>query len=117
MKFTRTTPLPGGQVTPGFNAWLAELAGWMPPALLDRLARAYGTRLDRILDGVESISQLGRHFGAGLYEAEVRYLVDHEFARTAEDILWRRTKLGLALGKKQQADLARWLGTQPTAAG
>ncbi len=113
MKFTRTSPLPGGSVSPGFNAWLAELATWMPSDLLGRLTRAYGTRLDRILDGVDSVAQLGRHFGGGLHEAEIRYLIDHEFARTAEDILWRRTKLGLALTAKEQAELVGWLAAQP----
>lgn len=104
-KFTATTPLPGGGITPGFNAWCDELAGWMPADLLNRLATAYGTRLDRLLDGVESMAQLGRHFGAGLYEAEVRYLLDNEFARTAEDILWRRTKLGLRMTKAERSKL------------
>jgi len=109
-KFTATSPLPGGQVTPGFNAWLAELAGFVPLPVLERLSRAYGTRLDRIFDGVERIDQLGRHFGAGLYEREVRYLLDTEFARTAEDIIWRRTKLGLQMSAAEQAALARFIG-------
>ena len=109
-KFTATSPLPGGQVTPGFNAWLAELAGFVPLPLLERLSRAYGTRLDRIFDGVERMDQLGRHFGAGLYEREVRYLLDTEFARTAEDILWRRTKLGLEMSAAEQAALTDFVG-------
>ena len=54
---------------------------------------------------------MGRHFGADLYEAEVRYLMTHEWARTAEDILWRRTKLGLVLTPTEQAALAEWLET------
>lgn len=109
LKFTATSPLPGGQITPGFNEWLAQLAEWLPADLLDRLARAYGTRLDRLLDGVDSLKDMGRHFGAGLYEAEVRYLIDHEWARTAEDILWRRTKLGLAFTPAETKALAKWL--------
>ena len=109
-KFTATSPLPGGHIMPGFNAWLEELGAWMPGPLLERLARAYGTRLDRLLDGVDSIGQLGRHFGGGLYEAEVRYLREHEFARTADDILWRRTKLGLRMTAQEQEGLRRYLG-------
>ncbi len=109
LKFTTTSPLPGGQIMPGFNAWLVELAQWMPAPMLDRLSRAYGTRLDRILDNVDSLADMGRHFGADLYEAEVRYLVTHEWARTAEDILWRRSKLGLVLTPKEQAALTKWL--------
>ena len=110
IKFTATSPLPGGEVTPGFNAWLEELARWMPEPLLGRLSRAYGTRLDRIVDGAGSVAGLGRHFGGGLYEAEVRYLTEHEFARTAEDILWRRTKLGLSLTAAEQRALSDHVG-------
>ena len=75
----------------------------------DRLSRAYGTRLDRLLDGVESVADLGRHFGAGLYERELRYLVEQEFARSAEDVLWRRTKLGLRMNAAEQQALAAFL--------
>jgi glycerol-3-phosphate dehydrogenase len=110
LKFTRTTPLPGGDVDAGFNAWLADLATWMPTPLLERLSRAYGTRLQDLLDGVETLEALGRDFGAGLYEKEVRYLVDAEFARTAEDILWRRTKLGLVMSPEEKAALAEYIG-------
>jgi glycerol-3-phosphate dehydrogenase len=111
LKFTATSPLPGGLVTHGFNTWLAELGEWMTPLLLQRLSRAYGTRLDRLLDRVNSIDDLGRHFGGGLYETEVRYLVESEFARTADDVLWRRTKLGLTLSPAEQAELRDYLET------
>jgi glycerol-3-phosphate dehydrogenase len=117
MKFTRTAALPGGDIAPGFNDRLAELSQWVPAPLLSRLARSYGTRLERILDGASATADLGRHFGAGLHEAEVRYLVQSEFARTADDILWRRSKLGLAMTKSEQAALAKWLGTQASSDG
>ncbi|MDQ8757314.1 glycerol-3-phosphate dehydrogenase [Sphingosinicella sp. LHD-64] len=109
LKFTATSALPGGHIMPGFNAWLDELAAWMPAPMLDRLARAYGTRLDRVLDRVESLRDMGRYFGADLYEAEVHYLMTHEWARTAEDILWRRTKLGLKLTAAEHKALATWV--------
>ena len=109
-KFTRTTPLPGGDVNAGFNAWLADLAEWIPEPVLQRLSRAYGTRLQDLLDGAQSLKALGRDFGSGLYEKEVRYLVDVEFARTADDILWRRTKLGLVMPPEAQAALREHLG-------
>ena len=102
---TAATPLPGGDLGPGFDARKAALARWLPADLLERMAGAYGTRLDRIVGEAGSIEQLGRPFGAGLYEAEVRYLIDQEFARTADDILWRRSKLGLSLTAAQQAAL------------
>jgi glycerol-3-phosphate dehydrogenase len=109
LKFTATTPLPGGDLTGAFNQRLAALAAWLPAPLLARLAEAYGTRIDRVLGGATSLRQLGRHFGGGLYEAEVAYLRDTEFARTAEDVLWRRTKLGLEVDARAQAALARYL--------
>ena len=70
-----------------------------------RLARNYGTRIEGILAGTTSLSELGHHFGADLYEAEVRYLMQHEWAMTAEDVLWRRSKLGLQLTMEERADV------------
>jgi glycerol-3-phosphate dehydrogenase len=110
LKFTRSTSLPGGNISAASNARLDALTAWLPPALLGRLARAYGTRIDVVIGDADAISDLGRHFGAGLYEREVRYLVATEFARTAEDILWRRTKLGLELTPAEVAGLEQWLG-------
>jgi glycerol-3-phosphate dehydrogenase len=116
LKFTALAPLPGGNVTAAFNRRLEDLAAWLPAPLLSRLASAYGTRIDSLLGDAESLADLGRHFGAGLYEAEVRYLRDVEFARTADDILWRRTKLGLAMSKAEAAGLAKWMiGTRAEA--
>jgi len=109
LKFTATSPLPGGAIDAAFNASLAALARWMPEPLVLRLARTYGTRLERVLDGAGSMEDLGRHFGAGLHEREVRYLIDTEFARTAEDIVWRRTKLGLEMTRQEQKALAAWM--------
>lgn len=109
LKFTRTTPLPGGDLDPGFLAWL-ETLDWLPSDLLARLSRAYGTRLAGLVGEARSVAGLGRHFGAGLYEAEVRYLVEKEFARTAGDVLWRRTKLGLRLSEAEAKALERYLG-------
>ncbi|MEA3029861.1 MAG: glycerol-3-phosphate dehydrogenase [Sphingomonadales bacterium] len=117
LKFTALAPLPGGNVTAAFNQRLDALAAWLPAPLLRRLASAYGTRIDGLLGDADKLAGLGRHFGAGLYEAEVRYLIDVEFARTAEDILWRRTKLGLAMTKAEQAGLARWLKALPLDGG
>ena len=109
LKFTRTSALPGGDLLPPFLGWI-ETLGWMAPELLARLARAYGTRLRDLIGDAGSMADLGRHFGAGLYEREVRYLRDKEFARTADDILWRRTKLGLRLTGAEAKALDRYLG-------
>ena len=70
-----------------------------------RLVRTYGTDAAKLLEGATSKEDLGEDFGATLTEAEVDWLFDHEFAQTAEDILWRRTKLGLRLSPSE----ADWL--------
>jgi len=112
LRFTATSTLPGGNVSAAFNAYRAELSAWLPPPLLDRMSRAYGTRLERVLEGAASLTDLGRHFGAGLYEREVRYLLATEFARAADDIIWRRTKLGLEMSKQEVKALQGWIDRQ-----
>lgn len=97
--WTDKSPLPGGDMPDGdFDAFLAEFQadyGFLPEDLAVRYARQYGTRVYRLLDGVTSLEGLGRDLGQGLYEVEAQYLRDHEWAETEEDMLWRRTKLGL----------------------
>jgi glycerol-3-phosphate dehydrogenase len=80
-------------------------------ALALRLAHAYGTRASKILSGVSSASDLGQLFGDTLTEREVRYLMTHEFARTAEDVVWRRSKLGLRLSAEEVKALDDWMTT------
>jgi glycerol-3-phosphate dehydrogenase len=104
--------LPGGDVFPPFLAWLEDLSAWLPQPLLARLTRAYGTRLREVLGDANRIDDLGRHFGQGLYEAELRYLHAREFARTAQDVLWRRTKLGLSMTPKEHKGVERWMKDQ-----
>jgi glycerol-3-phosphate dehydrogenase len=74
-----------------------------------RLSRLYGTRARTILGKAASAADLGRHFGADLYEAEVAYLVRNEWALTAEDVLWRRTKRGLVLTAEEAAALDEYM--------
>ena len=98
-----------------FDAYLAEVGrrhAWLPPPLTRHYARLYGTRLDRVLGEARQLADLGRHFGGQLYEREARYLVEHEWAITAEDILDRRTKHGLRLTAAQKAAFADWLVQQ-----
>ena len=111
--WTANVPLPGGDL-PGanFDAFLAELRQrrpWLPEKMAHRLARAYGTRVEELLGGAERMEDLGRHFGGGLTEREVDYLREREWAITAEDILWRRSKLGMHLAPAEQARLIEWL--------
>src|SRR5690606_25165833 len=88
----------------------------LPQKLTRRLMRLYGTRARVLLGERKSVEALGAHFGADLYAAEVDYLVAQEWARTAQDILWRRTKLGLRVGPEDVARLEAYLaGKQPHA--
>ncbi|HEX8263146.1 MAG TPA: glycerol-3-phosphate dehydrogenase [Allosphingosinicella sp.] len=103
--------LPGGDLSPGFLEWLDGLAKWMPQPLLARLSGAYGTRLREMIGGARSLADLGRPFGAGLHEVELRWLRDREFARTADDVLWRRTKLGLAMSQEEARAVEAWMRT------
>src|SRR5262249_12409729 len=120
--WTHRTPLPGGDFPwDGVNA-LVERARGLWPFLTEahalRLARAYGTRLDRILGRARRLEDLGARFGADLTAAEVHHLIEHEWAETAEDVLWRRSKLGLFLKPDEQAALARFIegARRPSAA-
>jgi glycerol-3-phosphate dehydrogenase len=107
---TAWTSLPGGDLYPAFLDWLRALGEWMPGEMIARMSRAYGTRLRELLGDRTSLHGLGRHFGAGLYEAEVRWLIEREFARAADDILWRRTKLGLSFTPAQRKVLETYVG-------
>lgn len=111
--WTAGAALPGGDL-PGadFDAFVDRLSAARPgfaPGLLRRLARAYGSRVDRIIENAQVPGDLGVDFGGGLTQAEVDYLVAHEWARDAEDILYRRSKLGLHLPDSTRARLADYL--------
>jgi glycerol-3-phosphate dehydrogenase len=111
--WTARAPLPGGDM-PGasFDSWLMLFRRqfpWLPGALAVHYGRLYGTRAVSLLDGAKGLSDLGRHFGALLYECEVRFLLRTEWARTADDILERRTKHGLHLSANERAVFEQWL--------
>jgi glycerol-3-phosphate dehydrogenase len=82
---------------------------WLEARHARRLARAYGSRLDRTLGHAEGPEALGAEVAPGLYEAELRYLQAEEWACTAQDVLWRRSKLGLHLTKSEQQRVAQWM--------
>jgi len=110
--WTKNAHLPGGDFPPdGFEALVERCAGdwqFLDRSIVNRLVRAYGTDTVRILAHAETIADLGQEFGAGLYEAEIRWLIEHEFACTPEDILWRRTKLGLHMSDAEQQSVKQW---------
>lgn len=108
--------LPGGVMPAAdFEAFYQEACvryGGLPASLVYRLARQFGDRLVLVLGAANSVAELGRHFGAELYECEVRYLMREEWAQTADDILWRRTKRGLHMTAPERQGLADWLLAQ-----
>jgi len=107
--WTKDAPLPGGDFPlDGFDIRVDALARakpGLPRTLLHRLVRNYGTDAETILGSATALVDLGRCFGADLTEAEVRFLIDSEWAETADDILWRRSKLGLRLTPVETAAL------------
>ena len=122
--WTAGAPLPGGDFpATGYDAQVAALEAdyaFLDRRMARRLVRLYGTRARSILGAASSLADLGRNFGADLYEAEVRYLVENEWAVTAEDVLWRRTKRGLHLDAEERASLEKYMkqfgGSRHTAA-
>ncbi len=111
--WTERATLPGGDL-PGadFAGFLTELQAarpWLPVDLARRLARAYGTRVETLLGSARGLADLGEDLGGGLHEAEADYLMNREWARSAGDILWRRSKLGLHLPQGGAARLEDWI--------
>lgn len=111
--WTATSHLPGGDLDvtsmPDLIAELLREHPFLSHAHAVRLASAYGTHARQLLGTARSASDLGQSFGATLTEAEVKYLVAHEWAMTAEDVVWRRSKLGLRLSAAEIAALDDWI--------
>jgi glycerol-3-phosphate dehydrogenase len=134
--WTEHAVLPGGDLSSwslapvkGADLGLTAFVGraqarypWLPVPTLRRWAQAYGTRMEAIIGQANSPTDLGLTGVPGLFVAELRYLVEHEWARTLDDVLWRRSKLGLHLTTEQQGLVQGWLDTlvptaQPDASG
>jgi glycerol-3-phosphate dehydrogenase len=118
--WTARVPLPGGDFPhDGVADLIARLMAEHPflePVHAARLVRAYGTEAFVILGGAASMADLGRDFGATLTEAEVRWLMQREWARHAADVVWRRSKLGLRMTSDQIAALELWMRDAQTVA-
>jgi len=114
--WTRPTHLPGGDFpVDGHQAIATELmvrSEQLEPQVAERWAHTYGTRAAKILSGKFHNGDLGQHFGAGLYEAEICYLIDTEWVKSAEDVVWRRNKLGLRMGQDEVANLDKFIKTR-----
>jgi glycerol-3-phosphate dehydrogenase len=111
--WTRLAVLPGGDL-PGaslavFLRAMARRFPWLPVAVRERYARAYGTRIVKLIGAARTLAMMGEEVLPALYEREIDYLCGFEWAHSARDILWRRTKLGLHLPPDSEARLDAWL--------
>ena len=113
--WTAKAPLPGGDFPyDAFDAQVAQARETWPFLEMDharRLVHAYGTRIGRIIETAKSMDDLGARFGADLTAAEVRYLMQHEWAENEDDVLWRRTKLGLHVTAADRQALGRFMAS------
>ena len=109
--WTANAKLPGGDFDLPEHLFqkLVSKYSWLGPDLISRWLNSYGTLSFDILGNARSIGDLGVKFGHNLYQAEVDYLCKEEWARTADDVLWRRTKLGLKLSKAERDSLANYI--------
>ncbi len=111
--WTAGSSLPGGEFPPeGFDDVLSEMmTRWpfLPQPMARRLARAYGLRCERFLGEAESMADLGPLLMGDLTGAELRYLVEHEWAQTADDVLWRRSKLGLSASAEERTAIGQFI--------
>ena len=119
--WTSDAHLPGGDFpADGFETLVEKYAAkwtFIGPAVITRLVRAYGTDAALILGDAANIDDLGTDFGAGLFEAELNWLIEKEFARTAEDVLWRRSKLGLHMNEAERESVQSWFDKRNTKTG
>ncbi|HYD62041.1 MAG TPA: glycerol-3-phosphate dehydrogenase [Noviherbaspirillum sp.] len=105
-------PNPSNQSVLEFEAFTRHMMAtypWIPPSILRRYIRSYGTRTHMLLAGRHSLAGLGDEIAQGLYAAEVEYWMQHEWATTAADMLWRRSKLGLHLPRNTEQVLDAWI--------
>lgn len=111
--WTKASTLPGGNLPEAnFEKFFESFSrdyDWLPSSLAYHYARNYGSLAYTLLKDVNTLSDLGEHFGGGLYQKEVFYLMKHEWAQTAEDILWRRTKWGIQVSQKEAVHLQEML--------
>jgi glycerol-3-phosphate dehydrogenase len=114
--WTRGSILPGGDFAradfESFSAGQSTRYGFAPAKWVRRLCRAYGTRIERIMGNARRLEDLGRELAPQLYEAELQYMRDHEWARTGDDALWRRSKLGLRLSGAERQRVAEWFAAR-----
>lgn len=118
--WTKSAVLPGGDIeNADFTQFIEKLRiqyPWMSRTLISNYARRYGSRTHLIIGSATSLADLGRHFGANLYEVEALYLIENEWAKSSDDVLLRRTKYGLSLQAEQKQAFSVWFNEQCEAA-
>ncbi|WP_313739902.1 glycerol-3-phosphate dehydrogenase [Pseudomonas sp.] len=110
--WTANSPLPGGEQMASVSALVEAILGkhdWLSADIAQRWAQTYGSRVWTLLEGVAGPEGLGQRIGGGLFAREVDYLCEHEWAVEADDILWRRSKLGLLTTPAEQQTLREYL--------
>jgi len=111
--WTAESTLPGGDIEDAdFDRFVGEMQqqySGLDPYLVNHFARLYGSRMSRILSGVSTRNDLGKRFSTLFYEVEARYLMEHEWAHSVEDILRRRTKHGLHMNSHEIAAFEYWI--------
>ena len=114
--WTADAPLPGGNFNniELFTQEIKKEFPWLSSALRTRLIRSYGTIIFTLLNNIDSIEAMGSCFGADLYELEINFLIEHEWAINVEDIIWRRTKRGLYLSMSQVAFIQQYIDKHPS---
>lgn len=109
--WTAQTALPGGDFNETFDQFVARMQAkyvGLPAGLIAALTQRHGKLIEHVIGDAARIEDLGEHFGHTLYACEVDYFLQHEWALTAEDILWRRTKTGLHVNHEQKQSLERY---------
>lgn len=111
--WTVDAALPGGNFDTQHNLQtsLQRQYNWLPRKIINRYVRSYGMLSHEICAGINSLEEMGQHFGAGLYQREVEYLIEQEWAIDLEDIIWRRSKLSLQLSQVEKDALEHFLVT------
>ena len=117
--WTKNGTLPGGNMGTDRDSYaqmLRRAHPWLPADLALRYAHTYGSLSEVLLENCQSIKDLGTLFGHNLYAAELAYLVKHEWAKGLDDVIWRRTKLGMWLSEAEKERVAQWLNKTNSAA-
>jgi len=114
--WTKTASLPGGDFpVSGFDGLVTQYGerwSFLDSKTVKRLVRAYGTDVAVMLADVSSLADMKQAFGAGLFEIELDWLITHEFARSADDVLWRRSKLGLHMTATEKQAVTDWFAAR-----